>query len=120
MPVCAIIDRTLSRECLSGFTGENMKGWSLAKKLYRDRRVRFLFVGCLNTAVGTGSDLLLRYLGLHYALSSALGTMIGTVHSYFWNKYFTYSQKRNPGGKPGVLCSSMPPFMRSAYRFSIF
>ena len=78
-----------------------MKVRFLAKKLYCDRRVRFLFVGCLNTAVGTGSDLFLRYLGLHYALSGALGTMIGTVHSYFWNKYFTYSQKKKSWREAG-------------------
>lgn len=67
---------------------------ALIKKLYYDRRIRFLFVGCLNTAVGVGFDMLFRYLGLHYAFASALGTIIGTVHSYFWNKYFTYSQKK--------------------------
>ena len=81
--------------------GKNMKVRFLAKKLYCDRRVRFLFVGCLNTAVGTGSDLFLRYLGLHYALSGALGTMIGTIHSYFWNKYFTYSQKKKSWREAG-------------------
>ena len=70
------------------------KVWPLVKKLYHDRRVRFLFVGCLNTVVGTGFDMLFRFLGVHYALSSALGTVIGTIHSYFWNKYFTYSQKK--------------------------
>lgn len=64
------------------------------KKLYNDRRIRFLFVGCLNTAVGMGLDMLFRYLGMHYSLSSALATVIGTVHSYFWNKYFTFSQKK--------------------------
>ena len=70
------------------------KVWPLVKKLYHDRRARFLFVGCLNTVVGTGFDMLFRFLGVHYALSSALGTVIGTIHSYFWNKYFTYSQKK--------------------------
>ncbi len=67
---------------------------ALIKKLYYDRRIRFLFVGCLNTVVGVGFDMLFRFWGVHYALSSALGTIIGTLHSYFWNKYFTYSQKK--------------------------
>lgn len=73
------------------------------KKLYYDMRVRFLFVGCLNTLVGYLVDLgayALLYRVFHVeqtvaiAVSPVIGTAVGAVHSYFWNKYFTFNVKK--------------------------
>lgn len=77
----------------------------LILKLYNDRRIRFIFVGCLNTLVGTGTTLLI-YLAFGYGLfeqsnitwwetfiATVIGYAIGTVHSYLWNKFFTFKSK---------------------------
>lgn len=74
-------------------------------KLYNDKRIRFLFVGCLNTLVGTGTTLLI-YLAMGYGLfeqtnitaienflATVIGYAVGTVHSYIWNKLFTFKSK---------------------------
>lgn len=77
----------------------------LIVKLYNDKRIRFLFVGCLNTVVGTGTTLLC-YLAMGYGLfdqtnitdlqtflATVIGYAVGTVHSYLWNKFFTFKSK---------------------------
>ena len=74
----------------------------LIVKLYNDKRIRFLFVGCLNTLVGTGTTILVYYF-LGYGLfeqtkipdtetfiGTVIGYSVGTVHSYIWNKFFTF------------------------------
>ena len=74
----------------------------LIKKLYNDQRIRFLFVGCLNTLVGTGTTLLC-YVIMGYGLfeqtnittmqnfwATVIGYAVGTVNSYLWNKFFTF------------------------------
>lgn len=82
---------------------------SLIKKLYYDKRIRFLFVGVLNTVVGVGTTWLV-YLcfGIPLFSQAAIpfvpmligtlaGQIVGTVHSYFWNKYFTFGSKEKSG-----------------------
>lgn len=73
------------------------------KKLYYDMRIRFLFVGCLNTLVGylvdLGSyalmvDVFKLEQDLAIFVSPIIGTVVGGIHSYFWNKYFTFSVKK--------------------------
>lgn len=74
----------------------------LISKLYNDKRIRFLFVGCLNTIVGTGTTLIC-YLIMGYGLfeqtnittmqnfwATVIGYAVGTVNSYLWNKFFTF------------------------------
>ncbi|MDE6597502.1 MAG: glycosyltransferase [Clostridia bacterium] len=75
---------------------------SFISKLYHDQRIRFLFVGALNTAVGYGVDAgftaLFLKLGISTAVAiaagGAIGTVIGTIHSYLWNKFFTFQSKK--------------------------
>ncbi len=76
-----------------------MKSW--------DRKLKFLFVGGLNTAVGVGTELVVYLLmGLPLSLSSKelasplqiliasiTSYTVGTIHSYLWNKYFTFESK---------------------------
>lgn len=52
--------------------------------------IKFLFVGGLNTAVGLGSYFLLVYFGMYYMLATVISNIIGTLHSYVWNKFFTF------------------------------
>lgn len=61
--------------------------------------LRFLFVGVLNTIVGYGTYWIGIQFGLHFAIASLIGQIVGTVHSYLWNKKFTFSSKTETAGK---------------------
>ena len=63
-------------------------------KLFEDKKVRFLFVGVLNTIFGYAVYALLIYLKMHYFLAQLLSSILAIAHSYLWNKYFTF---RSPG-----------------------
>lgn len=87
-----------------------MKFVDLAKRLYYDMRIRFLFVGGLNTVIGFGVDALVCWLFQQYTqVSEAIyqivaivsGTVIGGVNSYFWNKYFTFRSKKKSWSEIG-------------------
>lgn len=60
------------------------------KKIFEYQQIRFLFVGGLNTLVGYGSYALLLFLGLNYFLANTISYIIGIIHSYIWNKKFTF------------------------------
>ncbi len=68
---------------------------------------KFILVGLLNTAVGEGVILLLLHLAgwKHFSwgagMAAFVGTVVGSVVSYFLNKYFTFKNKEN-GWKPLV------------------
>lgn len=63
-------------------------------KLIDKTTIKFLIVGIINTLVGT-SVMFLSYnlLGLSYWISSAANYVIGSIVSYFLNKYFTFQHK---------------------------
>lgn len=56
--------------------------------------LKFIFVGVINTIVGT-SVMFASYNLLHlsYWVSSALNYIIGSIVSYFLNKYYTFQNK---------------------------
>lgn len=63
--------------------------------------LRFLLVGAVNTLVGTGVMFALYNLaGCGYWFSSAMNYVVGSVVSYFLNKYFTF---RRAGRDPAQL-----------------
>ena len=68
---------------------------------------KFILVGLLNTAVGEGVILLLLHLAgwKHFSwgagMAAFVGTVVGSVVSYFLNKYFTFKNKEK-GWKPLV------------------
>lgn len=64
------------------------------KRLFEDKRIRFLFVGGINTFVGYSVFVICILIGFHYAIAQIISTIIGVTNSYFWNKYFTFQQKR--------------------------
>ena len=55
---------------------------------------RFVIVGIANTLIGT-STMLFAYnvLGFGYWISSILNYVVGSVFSYFANKYFTFKSQ---------------------------
>lgn len=63
-------------------------------KLIDKTTIKFLIVGVINTLVGT-SVMFLSYniIGLGYWISSAANYIIGSIVSYFLNKYFTFQNK---------------------------
>lgn len=82
-----------------------MKSW--------DRKLKFVFVGGLNTAVGISIELIIYLImGLPFSLSTkelatplqillatVISYTIGTIHSYLWNKYFTFESKEKSLGE---------------------
>ncbi len=63
-------------------------------KLFDKTTIKFLIVGVINTLVGT-SIMFFLYNLLHvsYWISSASNYIIGSIVSYFLNKYFTFQSK---------------------------
>ena len=68
------------------------------KKLYNWSLFRFALVGAVNTLVGAGVMFALYNLAhCSYWLSSAANYVVGSVLSYFLNKYFTFkSREKSP------------------------
>ncbi len=61
---------------------------------------KFLMVGILNTVVGMGLQFIFfNLLGWDEWISSITGYIIGSILSYFLNKYFTFKNKEK-GWKP--------------------
>lgn len=57
--------------------------------------LKFLVVGIINTLVGAGVMFLLYNLfGVSYWLSSAANYVVGSIVSYFLNKYYTFNQPK--------------------------
>lgn len=63
-------------------------------KLIDKTTFKFVFVGVINTLVGT-SVMFVAYnlLNLSYWVSSASNYIIGSIVSYFLNKYFTFQNR---------------------------
>ena len=68
--------------------------WKLVKKAFQAEGIRFVIVGVANTVIGT-SAMLLAYniLGFGYWTSSILNYVVGSIFSYFANKYFTFKSE---------------------------
>lgn len=56
--------------------------------------IKFLLVGVVNTIVGTGLMFLLyNVFSVSYWISSAANYIVGSIVSYFLNKYFTFQNQ---------------------------
>lgn len=65
------------------------------KKFFQAESSRFIVVGVANTVIGT-SVMFIAYnlFGLGYWVSSALNYIVGSIFSYFANKYFTFKSEK--------------------------
>lgn len=64
------------------------------KKYVDITTVKFLIVGVINTIVGTGVMFVLyNVFSVSYWVSSASNYVVGSIVSYFLNKYFTFQSK---------------------------
>lgn len=68
---------------------------NIIKKFFSAESSRFIVVGVANTVIGT-SVMLIAYnlFGLGYWISSALNYIVGSIFSYFANKYFTFKSEK--------------------------
>lgn len=63
--------------------------------LFDKTTIKFIIVGIINTLVGAGVMFLMyNVAGAGYWLSSALNYIVGSIVSYFLNKYFTFRQRQ--------------------------
>ena len=69
----------------------------MIKKLFARQGFRFLFVGGLNTLVGYGVYAILLFLHFNYLVANSISTVIGVLHSYLWNRFFTFKSKEKAG-----------------------
>ena len=67
------------------------------QKLMARQEIRFLFVGILNTIVGYGIYAFLVFFHMHYLVANTISTILGVLHSYLWNRYFTFRSKEKAG-----------------------
>ena len=67
----------------------------MIKKIFSLEQSRFILVGIMNTVIGT-TVMFMAYnlLGMGYWISSALNYIIGSIFSYFANKYFTFKSEK--------------------------
>lgn len=67
---------------------------NLLKKYLDITTLKFLLVGVVNTIVGTGLMFLLyNVFSVSYWISSAANYIVGSIVSYFLNKYFTFQNQ---------------------------
>lgn len=68
---------------------------NMIKKFLSAQGSRFIIVGVANTVIGT-SVMFIAYnmFGLGYWISSALNYIVGSIFSYFANKYFTFKSEK--------------------------
>ena len=65
----------------------------MKQKIIDKVTLKFILVGIINTLVGTGTMFLLYNLcGVGYWASSVANYVIGSVVSFFLNKYFTFKK----------------------------
>lgn len=66
----------------------------MRQKIFDKTMIKFAAVGVINTLVGNGLMFLLYNLAhFNYWLSSSTAYVIGSIVSYFLNKYFTFKKQ---------------------------
>ena len=69
----------------------------MLKNIFKRQEIRFLFVGGLNTLVGYGLYAIFLMLNVNYLIANTLSTVLGVLHSYLWNRFFTFKSKEKAG-----------------------
>jgi Predicted membrane protein len=63
------------------------------------RIFKFGIVGVLNTIVGYGTYFILVRYNIHYSLASLISQVVGVIHSYLWNRNWTFKQSSKDSGQ---------------------
>lgn len=70
------------------------------RKIFAVEQSRFIIVGVMNTIIGTAVMLVCyNFLHMGYWASSAMDYIIGSIFSYFANKFFTFQVKKKSGAE---------------------
>ena len=70
----------------------------MKNKIIDKTTLKFLLVGIINTLVGNGVMFLLYNLcGVGYTPSTVANYVVGSIVSYFLNKYYTFKQNKKSG-----------------------
>lgn len=70
------------------------------RKFVDAKLLRFIIVGCINTAVGSGIMFgLYNLAGCGYWVSSVSNYVLTSILSFFLNKYFTFQNKEHSWGQ---------------------
>ena len=69
----------------------------MLKNIFETKEFRFLLVGILNTLVGYGLYALFLSLHINYLIANTMSTILGIIHSYLWNRFFTFKSKEKAG-----------------------
>ena len=67
----------------------------MIRKMLTSEQSRFIIVGIMNTVIGTTAMLICyNFFHMGYWISSAMDYVIGSIFSYFANKYFTFKVEK--------------------------
>lgn len=81
--------------------------------------IKFLIVGVINTIVGTGIMFILyNVFSVNYWISSASNYVVGSLVSYFLNKYFTFQNKEKSWKQIGLFVLNITVCYLLAYGFA--
>lgn len=89
------------------------------RKYFDLTTIKFLAVGVVNTLVGTGTMFLLyNIFGANYWISSVSNYVVGSIVSYFLNKYFTFQNKERSFRQILLFISNVSICYLLAYGFA--
>lgn len=70
----------------------------MKNKIIDKTTLKFLLVGVINTIVGNGTMFLLYNIcGVGYTVATVANYVVGSIVSYFLNKYYTFKQNEKSG-----------------------
>lgn len=55
--------------------------------------IKYIFVGVINTVIGYITYFVCLKIGLIYTVAAIISQIVGSINSYFWNKFFTFKSK---------------------------
>lgn len=62
----------------------------MQKKIELARFVKFIIVGCLNTAITYICYVALRFFDFGVEVSNLIGYIVGLINSFVWNKKWVF------------------------------
>jgi putative flippase GtrA len=63
---------------------------------------KFCMVGAIGYAINLGVYAGLLHLGLHYLLAATFSFLVAVTNNYFWNRVWTFRERRAGVGAQGV------------------
>jgi len=70
------------------------KLYGIVKAINIKQFIKFSVVGLINTAIFYATYYILLQFGFFYVVAITVGTLVGIINSYIWNKIYTFSTKK--------------------------